>query len=832
MVAHSSRFALLAALSSIAALSTVPMSTEAAAIQPQYRDVVEYPIVARHSSHGSAKANVSHGRSGSSKSEMKVAAKDTASNKPADKQRHSKPLVPLPARLAQKNSHKGSSSGDESSATEGSHRQTTGSKHAKSARSAQSSVDPVQRMQRLWLGAREVTVQDAPRGPSTRRIDARHHHHHHHNDHAKVVVKGDHDHVNVHGRSVSEDVRPHALRDDHDHVVVEGKNDHVHVHDHHKSDPDRVVVKGDNDHVHVHRSPSPHHHHHHNDEVVVKGDHDSVHVHRSPEPHHHHHHHSDEVVVKGNDDHVKVHRRSPNPHTHHHHEVIVKGDNQHVHVGRSPLPAPLPHHHHRPEKVIVKGDHDHVNVHDRRSSHIGRHSIYINSGNGGNRAPYYVVSSEKGTQPDPERSLLDLNVNLRRDDQPGGVPGSVDIMSPVVNSTTGERLASLVLAAPSNDTAGENATSSTFVLNASDSDRTQMYLVASPDAGDGSSSNNSTMLNSTDSATFIRVTLQMPMFDAASAQLRSYCATFDPSPAAPAPMTAEECRQGPSQDAHKSQVFAYEPDTGVLHPMWMNSTSIMDDDAGPGDVGSNDGTSPDDPTNDNNDSDDNDDSGPSSPGNSTTVDPTTPASDKIASVTSFEEEALEQRYGDATRPPSRLALSKRFSPDAASSARNVTLVFNPATPEVPPSPAYAPAEQPATVPVAGSNTTSPSVTSTSSATSSAALTTSTDAASTSTMAALDATTTSATVTSSDSAATSAASSSSSSVTDSSATPSATSSPALEVKVYNPYAEDVTSDSASSSATTSSSASTTAMMTPVSTAPYEWMFKQGALTDLE
>ena len=134
MVAPSSRFALLAALSSIAALSTVPMSTEAAAIQPQYRDVVDYPIVARHSAHGSTKADTAHDHRGSSsKSEMKVAAKDTSTNKPVDKQRHTKPVVPLPARLAQKNSRKGSSSTEESTASEGSRRQTIGSKHTKSA---------------------------------------------------------------------------------------------------------------------------------------------------------------------------------------------------------------------------------------------------------------------------------------------------------------------------------------------------------------------------------------------------------------------------------------------------------------------------------------------------------------------------------------------------------------------------------------------------------------------------------------------------------------------------------------------------------------------------
>ncbi|KAI0332703.1 hypothetical protein GY45DRAFT_437625 [Cubamyces sp. BRFM 1775] len=831
MVALSSRFALLAALSSIAALTTAPVYTEAAAIQPQYRDALDYPIVARHSSHPDAKADVSHGHRGSSKSQMKVAAKDASTNKTADKQRHPKPVVPLPARLAQKNSHKGSGSTAENSASKESHREATGSKHAKSARSVSGTADPIQRMQRLWLGARGVTVQDVPRGASTHHFDARHHHGHDHHDHTKVIVQGDGDHVKVHERSVSEDARHHALRDDRDHVIIEGHNDHVHVHDHHESDPGRVVVKGDNDHVHVHRSPSPHHRHY-GDKVVVKGDHDSVHFHRSPSPHHHHDGHHDTVVVKGDDDHVSVHRRSPTPHRHHRHKVIVKGDNQHVHVGRSPLPAPLPHHHHHhSEKVIVKGSHDHVNVHDRRSANFGSHSVSINSGNG---RTYYIPYHQVASQADPSDGLLDMKLHLRRGEQSSGVPGSIDIMSPVANSTTGERLASLVLAAPSNSTAGENATSSTFVLNASDSGRTQMYLVTSPDADDGSSSSNSTTSNSTNPASFIRVTLQMPVFDAASAELRPYCATFDPRPAAPAPMTVEACMQGSSNDAHKSQVFTYEPETGVIHPTWFSreDDGTGDDtalDSPEDDVDSDDDATPDDPTDDDGSDDSGDNiSGPQ--GNSTTVDPATPASDKIASVTSFEDEALDQRYGDATRPPARVALPKRFPADALSSARNVTLVFTPAAPEVSPSPVQAPAEKIA-VPATDSDSTSSTVTSTSSASSSSSLTTNTDAAAT-TMAALDATTTSATVTSSDSAATSPASGSNLSETDSLATASATSSPALEVKVYNPYAEDVTSDSASSSVTTSSGSSAAATMTPVSTAPYEWMFKQGAVTDLE
>ncbi|CDO68817.1 hypothetical protein BN946_scf184805.g26 [Trametes cinnabarina] len=811
MVVLTPHFTFLAALSSIAAVSLLPTSAEGAAIQIQSRDAVGHSLVVRHSSHGSTET-VADVQSGTGSSKVKHASKkSTSKDTTAKPQRHPKPIMPLPARMAQKNAHKASSLSQEGSSGAQKHAPASGSKHKQSSRTARDSSDPVARVRSLWLGSRDAT-SEAVSNPGSH-VGRRHHHHGNHHD--EVVVKGNHDHVNVHRRSLWESRSSEVTRDDHDRVTVEGHDDHVHYHDRGHNAHDHVVVKGDNDHVHVQRSPSPHHHHH-NDKVIVKGNHDTVHVHRSPTPapHSSKHHHHDKVVVKGNHDHVNVHGRSPAPHHHHGHTVVVKGNNEHVNVRRSPSPLPEPHHHHHHDhhdaaKVVVNGDDDHVKIHNRRTPAFGYRYPVVISGNGG--ASYLVHHNAFSQDSTDDGGLLDMKLHLRRDGQVSGVPGSIDIMSPVANSDMGQRIASLVLAAPTNGSTADNSTSSNFVLNASEVDRTQMYLVTAPDSGNSSSSSNSTANNSTAPSSFIKVALQMPVFDAASAQLKPYCATFDPRPTAPAPMTVESCMNGSSVDEHKSQVFAYEPDSGAIRPMWYegedDGTDDNDDSTSPTDDNpSTSGPSGD----DEGDSDDSDDS--------TTVDPTTPTSDKVASVTSFNQQALDNQFGDATRPPARAAFAKAFSAEALSSARNVTLVFSPAAPEVPSRPPGSVISSTGSAPLTEASTT--------------ATPTSTDTMATSPAVLAASGTLTSDGTSSDPAST--APSSTTSNTDTNTGASATPSPALEVKVYNPYAEGISSDALSSSmatpsATTSSSISS---MTPVSTAPYEWMFKQGALTDLE
>ncbi|CAD6574941.1 MAG: hypothetical protein TREMPRED_001256 [Tremellales sp. Tagirdzhanova-0007] len=140
----------------------------------------------------------------------------------------------------------------------------------------------------------------------------------------------------------------------------------------------------------------------------------------------------------------------------------------------------------------------------------------------------------------------------------GGAPGYIDVTSPVFNSTTAQRIASLVLS-----TSNGTDANSTFVLNASNNIRTQVYLVPV---------NSTTPSNTTEGP--IEVNLKLPIFVAASATVEQYCATFDPSPDAPAPLTVMPCVDDDS--AHESQKFLYNPDTGVIHPDWTPSTTSQE----------------------------------------------------------------------------------------------------------------------------------------------------------------------------------------------------------------------------------------------------------------
>ncbi|EAU90633.1 hypothetical protein CC1G_09873 [Coprinopsis cinerea okayama7 len=131
-----------------------------------------------------------------------------------------------------------------------------------------------------------------------------------------------------------------------------------------------------------------------------------------------------------------------------------------------------------------------------------------------------------------------------------GMVGTVAIMSHVDNSTTGRKLASLYM-----DTRGDGP----YVLNASEKNATQLFLVAS---------SKSDLTTDYDDSTEVPVMLQAAINDA------SYCATYDPNPPQPEPLTMELCitlkdSTGDSAGAHKSQTFSYNKDSGVIRPMWF-----------------------------------------------------------------------------------------------------------------------------------------------------------------------------------------------------------------------------------------------------------------------
>jgi len=234
-------------------------------------------------------------------------------------------------------------------------------------------------------------------------------------------------------------------------------------------------------------------------------------------------------------------------------------------------------------------------------------------------------------------------------------PAIVTMQSQSTKSEDGQRIASLVLVHP--DSAMAEFENNTFVLNASESNSTQLYLVA---------------LNTTDSGVQgedIPVALKVPVFNPDTASMEGYCATYDPQPPAPAPLSAEPCFFDEPTALHKSQVFAYTPSTSVIRPMWFSSENEEDS---LGDPSSNSTAQPD-----------------------ATVDPGTPLSENVTSITDIGD------FGNSTAPTSLLAAFDNSTgieegltgsgndstipnaEDFAAKAQNVTLIFTPAAPIIP-----------------------------------------------------------------------------------------------------------------------------------------------------
>ncbi|KAG8835564.1 hypothetical protein FRC17_002484 [Serendipita sp. 399] len=133
-----------------------------------------------------------------------------------------------------------------------------------------------------------------------------------------------------------------------------------------------------------------------------------------------------------------------------------------------------------------------------------------------------------------------------------GIPGTIDIMSPIENDPVGVRLASLSVS-------NEPSEANEFVLNASGFNASIVYLMVSGEVSlaDGS----------------LTVRLGVPVFDQALASFVPYCATFNFKQASP--LIAAKCAiQGEGITSQYSQLFSYDSSSGVLKPLWA-STSPM-----------------------------------------------------------------------------------------------------------------------------------------------------------------------------------------------------------------------------------------------------------------
>ncbi|TFY64976.1 hypothetical protein EVG20_g5756 [Dentipellis fragilis] len=557
----------------------------------------------------------------------------------------------------------------------------------------------------------------------------------HHGHRPEVIVKGNDDHV--HYRREVEAREPiHGRR----HHRPDPRDPELDAREPHHRHP-KIIVTGDHDDVHVRRSPEPHHghhrHHHHDKrETDIEA--------REPHRHHGHHHHHDKreadvearephsrhhakIIISGDHDDVKLHHRAPEPEPHHGHgKIVVSGDNDHVHVPR--------HHHHDHYghgEVIVSGNDDHV--------HVGR-SILI----AGEQGQAYVVAHGRARS-EPQKGFR-VGGNLWKRDssmQSQGVPGRIDIVSPVINKSEGERIASLVLApadatsitaSATNSTSSSPADGAPFVLNASQNNQTQIYLVPVPPSDSSSapdflaaSSNSSSPLSPNE----MLVTLQLPVFDPKSATIVPFCATFDPNPPKPAPLTAQACEgsgmssggnstapavasglnmtsvdnssggdsttygggnlgtydsganstdsasnsTAPADTKHTSQFFAYNKLTGVVRPMWFNGMDDGTDDGSSGQGGT-------DSVFDEPEDGSMGDSGEAPDEGVAAVDPPTPQSAVMASVTDVqsadsEPDATPAEINAAPPSPSESGDSSKYA-----TPQNVSLVFMPAAPEL------------------------------------------------------------------------------------------------------------------------------------------------------
>ncbi|ORY33029.1 hypothetical protein BCR39DRAFT_327793 [Naematelia encephala] len=288
----------------------------------------------------------------------------------------------------------------------------------------------------------------------------------------------------------------------------------------------------------------------------------------------------------------------------------------------------------------------------------------------------------------------------KRDTTMDGAPGYIDVTSPVFNSTTAQRIASLVLS-----TTNGTDSNSTFVLNASNNIRTQVYLVP---INDSNFTNTTSMPTDSTTTSPIIVNLKLPIFVAATASVEPYCAAFDPSPESPQPLTVEPCTNG--TDSHSSQNFLYDPSTGVISPDWTPSSASQQLLQSVGDSVDDDSDDTDSATNDDDvEAAANDDAAttitstsmaftsttstsmPSTSTTSTSTSTPIPSSSTSSTSmpttsTSFESTTTTDPASTATsNPPPLISTGPQSSTDSSAlsaSGSNVTLIFSPANPSL------------------------------------------------------------------------------------------------------------------------------------------------------
>ncbi|KAG8740447.1 hypothetical protein FRC10_004312 [Ceratobasidium sp. 414] len=204
---------------------------------------------------------------------------------------------------------------------------------------------------------------------------------------------------------------------------------------------------------------------------------------------------------------------------------------------------------------------------------IARRSVYMTKGHGNHRISIkpvtYFLSDTDHARTLAARGLLDPIIPIVG--LIPGLEGVVKLVPELLNGLLGPALGGLIispnkipgqaLAASDEDTL-ENE--SQYILAATQGNASAIWLVdtghtAPPDTESALAS------NSTAATTERMVTLQMAFVDAKTGEFEPYCATFERDPAKPVSLGVVQCKDKNPKD---SQMFAYNPENGLLRAIW------------------------------------------------------------------------------------------------------------------------------------------------------------------------------------------------------------------------------------------------------------------------
>jgi hypothetical protein len=217
-------------------------------------------------------------------------------------------------------------------------------------------------------------------------------------------------------------------------------------------------------------------------------------------------------------------------------DSTFKDSHSHAHVAR--------HHHH---------DHDDAHVHVHRRS-----SLIVPGQNG---QSYVVSPTRRAPVIQESTGSTDSQAYFESENRQDGVPGRVDVMvspvcdllfslstrdvhsqSPVANEQKAKKIACLCL------------DDDTFTFKASETNCTEMRMVSAPAA----------MASNSESGTRL-VMLEVSVFNPSAAELMPYCATTNTQEGS-TDLKAEHCRFSQGVDPTSNQLFDYNVDSGVVRP--------------------------------------------------------------------------------------------------------------------------------------------------------------------------------------------------------------------------------------------------------------------------